>query len=313
MRRTSPWSISTLAALAVLGTASAAQAQLTVTPQLAFTSVDGGSGLNPGEAKLVGSWDLECSVEDADTTYGFGELKVVFTGTVGGDEVTPSISEGDLTSWGGTVHQDPAMVIRGDFAGSKVTPRFSGAFCHHDTQNSALVDFDGPAVLVAPLISTLIVFDADDLNTSYCVPPACDSGPVNVPVGRRLVPSLAIYAHPYGSESLKLHMEGAGVSVIKDLANPEAYVAMDNIVSPSSEGDLKVWVELVPYGAISNALVLHASGSGSGSSGSSGGSSTGSSGGDGGGKSGCGSVGDPGLSLAGLLALAALRRRVKRG
>ena len=220
-----------------------------------------------GKPALVGSYQLTCSIQDDQTKYGFGEMKLFYSITVGnldgkGDVEVQGLS--GLYADGGLSNsaRSGSLEVTGPLGGSRVRARLSGAFCHHDQLNSELITVWSQDIVIPPQISVVSAFDRDNRNAPPYVSmmkPIQITDVPNVPAGKRLVIVLDINAHPQGTEAVVLHYEGAGVlfeQVLYDVA--KEYNPMTEVVTPTDVGDtFKVWAEIRPTQTKSNFLQFH--------------------------------------------------------
>ena len=218
-----------------------------------------------GKPALVGKYQLTCNIQDDRTKYGFGEMKLFYSITLGdpkGDADVRGLSglyaDGGL---GNSVREGP-LEVTGPLGGSRVRGRLSGAYCHHDQLNSELLTVWTADIVIPPQISVIAAFDPDHPNDPQSVsfPGIPITKVPDVPVGKKLVIMLDINAHPRGTESVVLFYRNAGVNftqVLYDVAKD--YDPMKEVVIPTVVGDvnLKVWAEFRPTQTRSNVLEFH--------------------------------------------------------
>lgn len=233
----------------------------------ATASIKLAPSLVDGKPALVGNYQLTCNIQDERTKYGFGEMKLFYSITVGnlfgnGDVEVRGLSglyaDGGL---GNSVPEGP-LEVTGPLGGSRVRAKLSGAFCHHDQLNSELLTVWSSDIVIPPQISVISAFNRDNPNAPPYVSmmkPIKITDVPDVPAGKKLVLFLDINAHPQGTEAVVLHYEGAGVlfeQVLYDVA--KEYNPMTEIVTPTEVGGtLKVWAEIRPTETKSNFLQFH--------------------------------------------------------
>ncbi len=217
-----------------------------------------------GKPALVGNYQLTCNIQDDRTKYGFGEMKLFYSVTVGDGDVdvrglSGLYSDGGL---GNSVREGP-LEVTGPLGGARVRAKLSGAYCHHDQLNSELLTVWSADVVIPPQISVVSAFDPDNPDAAPYVSmmkPIPITEVPDVPVGKKLVIWLNINAHPQGTESVVLHYENAGVSYTHALHNVEKdYNPLKQVVTPTIVGDanLKVWAVFEPTATRSNVLQFH--------------------------------------------------------
>ena len=238
--------------------AGAAQANdLSVSPSITLSASKDAAGV----PFLTGSWQIGCSIDDAQTTYGWGGIQLIYSATVGAaTEVEVPNPTGVLGGEAGSTTNSGALEVHAALGGSRITPRFVGVFCHHDQQNSPLVTVNGPDFLVPPVLSVVFAYNPARLNDPPSVsgPIAADVVP-DVPVGQPLVMSLNVNAHPQDTEDLELHYEGAGTQfgqVLHDVQK-EYDPSKEQITPTTVDRDISVWAVMQPYGVRSNTLKFH--------------------------------------------------------
>lgn len=115
-------------------------------------------------------------------------------------------------------------------------------------------------ILLPPVLSVISAFNPARPNDppSVALPIPRDVVP-NVPVGQPLVIGLDINAHPYDTEDLELHYEGAGAQFGQVLHNvqKEYQPSLEQILPTTVDKDISVWAVMQPYGVRSNTLKFH--------------------------------------------------------
>ena len=255
MRKSS--SIHCFLALGMMASAGAARAtDLGVSPNISLSPT-----MQASTPALQGNWMIQCTIQDSDTTYGWAGIDLYYSVTVGSEnELKIPNLIGALGTESGSTTSSGTLLMQGDVGGSRLRPKFGGVFCHHDQQNSPLVDVWGEDLIVPPQISVTYAYNPDRTNDTPSVisPVAIDVVP-NVPVGQPLVMVLDINAHPQGTETIELHYAGAGVQFTQVLHNITTdYQPPLEKVTPTAVGsNFSVWAVFQPYGSQSNTLQFH--------------------------------------------------------
>ena len=241
--------------LAALWAGTAHAVPLTVSPSITLSAA-------PGQAmpSLTGTWQVGCSVNDAETTYGWAGIQVFYSATVGDTDVQADISGGALGTEAGSTTSSGPLDITGNFGGALLRAKFPGVFCHHGQENSPLVDVWSEDILVQPRLSVVYAYNPERPNDppSVVSPIPADQVP-DVPAGQPLVMLLDINAHMQTNESLVLHYEGAGAQFVQVLHDVKTdYDPSKEQITPVVIGnDVAVWAIFQPYGAKSNILKFH--------------------------------------------------------
>ena len=217
------------------------------------------------EATLIGSYQVTCSIDDAETTYGWGEIALLASVTVGtekGVSLNGQVS-GNLTG-AQTKLRSGELKIVGTIAGARITPIFKGVYCHHGQENSELIDVPGTPVVIPPIMDVLTAYSVTKAyqpstpGSEYCPLAMCDEG------AKGHLGPMAIWLAPkfnaFGTESAVIHIENAGVSYteVRYGNSPDPmYKCGPLVLVPTYPGELKVWVESRPTQIKSNIVVIN--------------------------------------------------------
>ncbi len=261
-------------------------------------SIAGTMTLTPGAFNAYGGYDLAMSLDLTCSLSCTSSAPQKHFGVNGGADFhyAATGTQFGYLSTGFTAGVDPSgsstHTATSQPAGARYLARAVSAtcWCGNATGQGGYVDIDSNTVTVAPLAQVLVGLVAGSAG------------------------AVLVTAAPQGSETVTVHLVGAGIDVTNTLTATD-FNATDNAttksvaVTPTQPGDLTVTATLEPYG-VSRVTTVAVGGSGGGGGGS-GGSGAGGGGGGGAAPSspgGCGVVPGPVLFLAALLPFLSRRR-----